>query len=99
MHLAKLKELRLEREKLTKALAELGEPGDFVGTKKRAEALRDYMMHHPEEQVTTKSVKENPAKYGIVSASPRLQMNFLYATPSARRFFIVGNGIIKLRPA
>jgi hypothetical protein len=62
--------------------------------------MRVYIVDHPEEIVSTKTLRADPSKYGIITSSPKLHLNFLYGNknPTARKFFEVANGIIFLRP-
>lgn len=97
-YLAKHRESRSKIAEITKALEALGDIPDRVRT--RSEALRDYMVDHPDERVTTKEIRSNPCKYGIVTSSSKLQLNWLHGrrNPTARKFFVVTRGDVRLRP-
>jgi hypothetical protein len=87
-------------KRLEAALEELGESSGLSFKDSRCEALRNYLIDHPGDIVTTKMLRAAPSKYGIITSSPKLQLNWLYGknNPTARRFFKVANGIILLRP-
>jgi hypothetical protein len=99
-HSARLREYQSQVGRLEKALEALGEDCDENPTEGRCEVLRDYLLKHPKEEVTTRAVRANPAKYGIVTRTVKLQMNWLYGrnNPTARKYFEVSNGVIRLRP-
>jgi len=98
-HSRQLREHQLEVNRLEKALEVLGEDPGANPVKTRCEVLRDYILEHPNEEVTTILVRANPAKYGIISSSANLQMNWLHGrnNPTARRLFVVTKGVIRLR--
>ena len=100
-HRTELQEHQAEEARIIEALEALGEnPLTAKWQKSRPEAIRDYLMDHPNEIVTTKMVKADPAKYGIITASPKLHLNWLYGrqNPTARKFFDIKKGVIRLRP-
>ena len=61
---------QIEAARIKKALDHLGVTRSSLP--KRAIALKDYLVAHPNEVVTTKAIKENPAKYGIITTSGKL---------------------------
>jgi len=89
-----------ETKRLAAALQELGVPTGQLPGGSRCEVLRNYLINHPGDIVTTKMLRSDPFKYGIITSSPKLQLNWLYGNnnPTARKFFEVANGIILLRP-
>ena len=106
LHHAAIHRLIIERaqheseiKRLKRALEAMGECPDAPNPS-RCEVLRDYLLDHPEEEVTTKSLASTPEKYGIITSARKLQLNWLYGrnNPTARRFFEVSKGLIRLRP-
>jgi len=100
-HRTELQKHQAEEARIVEALEALGDsPLTARSKKSRPEAIRDYLVDHPNELVTTKMVKADPAKYGIITASPKLHLNWLYGrhNPTARNFFDIKKGIIRLRP-
>jgi hypothetical protein len=97
-HGVELKKHGLAAKHLEAALQELGEPA-AVASDNRCEALRNYLTDHPHEVVTTRLLRADPSKYGIITSSTRFQLNWLYGknNPTARKFFNVANGVIMLR--
>ena len=100
-HRTELQKHQAEEARIIGALEALGqEPLTAKSQKSRPEAVRDYLVDHPNEIVATKMVKADPAKYGIITTSPKLHLNWLYGrqNPTARKFFDIRKGVIKLRP-
>lgn len=89
---------QIEAARIRRALIHLGV--QFPSAPRRAIALRDYLIAHPNEVVTTRAIKANPAKFGIITAAQKLQLNWLYGSvnPTSRNLFEVAKGVIKLRP-
>jgi len=99
-HVVEHKKHQAEAQRLEQALEALGDPCAVRVRMGRCEALRNYLCDHPSETVTTRLLRQNPAKYGILTSSPRLQLNWLYGdnNPTAKKFFEVVKGTIHLRP-
>jgi len=99
-HRNQLKFHELESKRYAAALEDLGEASASGHAQSRCEALRDYLIDHPNEVITTKALRADPSKYGIITSARQLQLNWLHGRQNrtARKFFVVQNGIIKLQP-